>query len=437
MAFVVGIVGRPNVGKSRLFNRLSGSGDAIVHGEPGVTRDRQYADGRHDGVDYVVVDTGGYVPDPEGSLEERMQWQANLAVEESDAVVLVLDGRSGLVPEDRRVAEQLREAEIPVVFAVNKVDPGTDPDQMVADFYELGAELYPVSAEHDRGVPDLMDAVLEKARREPGAEVEEEEIPRCAVVGKPNVGKSTLINALLGGERLVTSETPGTTRDAVDAIIDRGGSRYRLVDTAGLRRRSNIEETLEELAVVHALKSIDRAEVALLMIDAREGVTNQDKKIADLVVDRGTACVVLVNKWDELERHERTGDLYRAYLDRELDFLTWAPFHFVSARTGRGLGEVLESVDEAYENHGRRIDTSPLNDFLEAAVARHTPPTHKGREVKLYYGTQASVRPPTFVMFTNYPEEIGQGYRRYLENELREAYQFRGTPIRIRIRERD
>lgn len=437
MSYVVAIVGRPNVGKSRLFNRVSGAGDAIVHGEPGVTRDRQYAEGSHGGVDYTVVDTGGMVPEGGEDLAERMHAQADVAIEEADAVILVLDARAGLMPADRQIAEKLRHSEKPVYIAVNKVDPGTQPEQMVAEFYELGADLFPISAEHDEGVDDLMDEVVAEARAMRPPEQEELEFPRCAVVGKPNVGKSTLVNTLLGDDRLVTSEIPGTTRDAVDTTIERGEKRYQLIDTAGLRRKANIEEALEELSVVHAIKSIDRADVALLMIEAPAGVTKQDKKIADVVVSRGTACVVLVNKWDQLEKHEETGDLYRAYLDRELDFLDWAPFHFVSAKTGRGLEPALESVDEAWENYRRRIDTSPLNDFVDAVVARHTPPTEKGREVKIYYATQASTEPPTFVFFANYPEQIDDSYQRYLKNELRQAYQFRGTPIRVHVRERD
>jgi len=437
MSYIVAIVGRPNVGKSRLFNRVSGAGDAIVHGEPGVTRDRQYAVGAHGDVDYTVVDTGGMVPEGGEDLVERMHAQADVAIEEADAVILVLDARTGLMPADRQIAEKLRQSEKPVYIAVNKVDPGTQPEQMVAEFYELGADLFPISAEHDEGVAEMMDEVVADARAMRPPDSEEVECPRCAVVGKPNVGKSTLVNKLLGDERLVTSDIPGTTRDAVDMTIERDGQRYQLIDTAGLRREANIDATLEELAVVHALKSIDRADVAAVLIEASEGVTRQDKKIADVVVGRGTACVVLVNKWDLLEKHEQTGDLYRAYLDRELDFLDWAPFHFISARTGRGIGPALESIDEAWENYRRRIDTSPLNDFVDGVVARHTPPTEKGREVKIYYATQAGTEPPTFVFFANYPEQIDDSYQRYLENELREAYQFRGTPIRIHVRERD
>ena len=438
MSFVIAIVGRPNVGKSRLFNRLVKGDEAIVHGEPGVTRDRQYGRGHYDGEPYTVIDTGGLVLGTDDNLMDRMHDQAQIAMEEADAIIFMLDGRAGVMPGDREIAEKLRLSEKPTFFAVNKVDRGTNRDELLAEFYQLGVDLYAVSAEHDIGIRELMEDVMALREEEEAVEAAEEKpYVRCAVVGKPNAGKSTLVNRILGQDRIITSDTPGTTRDSIDTLFEREGREYLLIDTAGLRRKSNISEQLEELSVVQAIKSIDRADVALIVIEAPEGVTRQDKKIASVVERRGCACVILVNKWDLLDRREETGDMYRDYLREELGFLDWAPVIFISALTGRKTNRILDTIDHVERNYERRISTSTLNDFIEATVARHSPPLHKDRQVKIYYGTQVSTRPPTFVMFTNYPEGIEESYKRYLENRLREEFDFEGTPIRIYIRERD
>ncbi len=438
MSHVIAIVGRPNVGKSRLFNRLVDRGDeAIVHGEPGVTRDRQYGYGRDaDGESFTVVDTGGLVRDADDGLMERMRDQAEIAIEEADAIVFVMDARAGLRPGDREIAEKLRHSETPVVFAVNKVDPGTDEHELLAEFYQLGVDLQPISAEHDRGIRPLRDALMAHRTEQPPVDEDDESI-RCAIVGRPNVGKSTFLNALLGEERVITSQTPGTTRDSIDTRLTRDGREYLLIDTAGMRRKSNVAEGLEELAVIQSIRSIDRAEVAVILIDGPEGVTNQDQKIASVVERRGCACLLVVNKWDLVERRPETGDLYRDYVRHELEFLDWAPLFFASAKTGRRVGDVLGAVDRIHEHHGFRIETSTLNDFLEEATERHNPPMQGGRRVKFYYGTQVSTGPPTFVFFVNRPEDVADSYKRYLANRLREAFDFEGTPLRLHVKSRD
>jgi GTPase len=436
MSFLIAIVGRPNVGKSRLFNRLSQRGDAIVHDVEGVTRDRQYADGEWYERRYTVIDTGGFVPEAEEAMLRQMRNQAQLAMDEADLIIFMLDARQGVLPADREIAQMLREATKPVLFAVNKVDSPVDPEQHVAEFYELGEELYPISAEHGHGVAALMDDVIAHIPEDQGEEGFDP-FARVAVVGKPNAGKSSIINALLGKERLLTSEVAGTTRDAVDTRIARGDQEYLLIDTAGLRRKKKISQRLEEFAVVQAISSIDRCDVVLFVVDAIEGVTWQDKKIAGVIENRGKACVLLVNKWDLVVKATDTAGQYVRAIRHEMPFMSFAPILFTSALTGQRVPKILDEVDVVFEQYNRRIQTAEVNRFLEQALAEHNPPMHKGRPVKFYYASQVATRPPTFLFSVNRPEGVKPSYRRYLVNKLREVYGFEGTPIKTVLRGRD
>ncbi|QDG54473.1 ribosome biogenesis GTPase Der [Persicimonas caeni] len=435
MSFLIAIVGRPNVGKSRLFNRLSQTGDAIVHDFEGVTRDRQYADGKWYDNRYTVIDTGGFVPEAEEPMLRQMRNQAQLAMDEADLIVFLLDGRDGILPADREIAQMLRQATKPVLFAVNKIDSPVNPERHIGEFYELGTELYPISAEHGHGVAQLMDEVCSHIPEDQEEEAHEMHA-RIAVVGKPNAGKSSTINALLGEDRLLTSEVAGTTRDAIDTRIARGDQEYLLIDTAGLRRKKKISHQLEEYAVVQAIRSIDRADVVLFVIDATEGITWQDKKIADVVKNRGKACVIIVNKWDLVAKETATAGEYVHAIHREMPFMAFAPIMFVSALTGQRVHKILDRVDEVFEQYTSRISTSEANRFLEQALGQHNPPMHKGRPVKFYYASQVATRPPTFLFSVNRPQGVKPSYRRYLVNKLREVYGFEGTPIKTVLRGR-
>jgi GTP-binding protein len=435
MRSIVAIVGRPNVGKSRLFNRLTESQRAIVLDFEGVTRDRQYADAEWYGRHYTLIDTGGFVPQTEEPLLALMRDQATLAMEEADIIIFMMDARQGILASDIQIAEMLRTTKKPVFYAVNKVDAYQKKEESLADFYELGVELYAVSAEHGHGLDNLMDAVatcIPLQEEDPA----EEPFARIAVVGKPNAGKSSTVNALLGENRLLTSDIPGTTRDAVDTMVHHEDRQYLLIDTAGLRRKSAISEKLEEFSVVQAIRSIDRADVALLVVDAIEGITMQDKKIASVVAGRGRACVVLVNKWDLVEKDNTTAGEWVKRLHYEMPFLMWAPVIFISAKTHQRVHKILDEVDRVFEQYTRRITTSALNRFLGSVMEKHSPPLYQNRRLKFYYATQAVTRPPRFVFVVNHPKGIAPAYRKFLENQIREEFGFEGTPIKTLIRER-
>ncbi|MBA2661118.1 MAG: ribosome biogenesis GTPase Der [Bradymonadaceae bacterium] len=435
MSFLIAIVGRPNVGKSRMFNRLIEAQSAIVHDFEGVTRDRQYGEGEWYGRPFTVIDTGGFVPETEDPILIQMRNQAQLAIDEADAIMYMVDGRQGMVTADREIFDMLRQTDKPVYTVVNKIDRWKDPEEFMMDFYEFGVELYPSSAEHGIGIEKLMDDITEPIPVGGIVDVEEP-FARIAVLGKPNAGKSSTINALLGEDRLLTSDIPGTTRDSVDTKVRVGDKEYLIIDTAGLRRKRSITQRLEEFAVVQAIKSIDRADVALLVIDATEGVTTQDKKIASVIKHRGRACVILVNKWDLIEKDNTTAGEFVKYLREELIFIDYAPVLFVSATTRQRVHKILTFVDDVFEQFTRRVTTSDVNRFIEGVVEHHSPPVQGNKRLKIYYASQVATRPPTFMFVVNYPAGVATSYRRFLENQIRANYGFGGTPIRTVVRAR-
>jgi len=433
---IVAIVGRPNVGKSALFNRIAGGRIAIVEGEPGVTRDRLYADAEWRGKRFTIVDTGGLDFREDEGIAGMARRQAELAMAEADVLLFVLDARAGLLPADIEVAEALRRSHKPLLVVANKVD-GEALMPNVAEFYALGlGDPFPVSAEHGRGVADLLDAVIARFPDAPEAGAETGGAIRVAVIGRPNVGKSSLVNRLAGEERSIVSDIPGTTRDAVDTLIERGSSRFVLVDTAGIRRKSRIDGAVERYSVLRALRAIDRATVCLMLLDATEGVTEQDKRICGYAHEAGKAIILVVNKWDLVEKDSKTMDRYEAQIRRELGFVQYAPILFVSAKTGQRVQRLFELIEYVAEQHALRIPTGRLNEALQEAVSRRQPPSDKGERLKLLYITQVGVQPPTFALFVNEPRLMHYSYARYLENQLREAFGFVGTPLVFSLRKR-
>jgi GTP-binding protein len=432
---VVAIVGRPNVGKSTLFNRLAGGRVAIVEEKPGVTRDRLYKDVEWNGRTFILVDTGGLDYQETGEIYGQIRHQAGLAMEEADAILFVVDARAGLTTTDEEIALKLRQSGKPVLLVANKVEK-YDGVGDYYDFFRLGlGEPIPVSAAQGMNTGDLLDNLLQAL---PG--IKEEEYPRdairVAVVGRPNVGKSSLVNSILGSERVIVSDIPGTTRDAIDTWFEREGKSFLLVDTAGIRRKSRIEESTERYSVIRALKAIDRCDVSLVMLDALAGVTEQDKRIAGYVHEKGKASVLVVNKWDLVEKDEHTGSRYRELIQQELAFMDYAPVALVSARTKKRVHHLLGLVEDVWEEYNHRISTGSLNSLLRELQLRNPPPTRKGKKLTILYATQGGVRPPTFVLFVNAPEIMHFSYLRYLENQLRQAYGFKGTPVRLVLRKR-
>jgi GTP-binding protein len=448
---LVALVGRPNVGKSTLFNRLAGRRAAIVEDVPGVTRDRNYADVEWDGRALSIVDTGGFEPESRDRIMTQVRQQAQLAVDEAAAIVLVVDGRDGMTSVDRSVAELLRRAGKPLFVAVNKVDSEqTEHELEIGDFYRLGfGEVHSVSAEHGRGIGDLLEAILERLALPPAppppedaaepAEVTEEERPRgdvrLAVVGRPNVGKSTFVNALLGEERFVVSDVPGTTRDAIDSVVLHRGRRFVVTDTAGIRRKRSIAQKVEAYSVVRAMRAIDQAEVVACLLDATEAGVEQDARLLGIVVEKGKALVVVVNKWDIAEREGATQDWYRKELAKRLPFVAFAPMVFVSSKEGRGVTKVLDRAERLVEQYRARFPTPQLNELLEAVQDEHPAPLARGHRVKLYYVAQVAYAPPTFVIQCSRPEGIADTYRRYVENRFRDAFGLE-VPMRIVYKER-
>lgn len=434
---IVTIVGRPNVGKSTLFNQITRTRDALVDDLPGVTRDRHYGNASWNDADFTLIDTGGFAGGDQFS--EEIRFQILQAIEEADLILFVLDGKAGLSPFDRDILDTLRAIRKPVLYVVNKID-SPEKEVQLAEFYRLGLEtLYPVSAEHRYGMTDFLDALvkaLPPAVEETGGE-ESGEMIGLAVVGRPNVGKSSLINRILGEQRLVVSPTPGTTRDSIDSIHRRNGKSYRLIDTAGIRRKGRVSEKLEKFSVIKALRSLDRCDVALVVMDASEGVTDQDIAVAGYAFERGCGCVLVLNKWDLAEKAGVTEQKLVAELRLQAKFLAFAPVVTTSARTGRRVGKIFSRVDEVYGQYCQRVATGEFNRILETALQKNPPPLHRGRPVKFYYATQVSAKPPTILFFVNYPDAVHFSYKRYLLNQLREQTGLDKTPIRMVFRQRE
>lgn len=431
---IVAIVGRPNVGKSTFFNRVTGTRRALVDDFPGVTRDRHYGDARWGETDFTLVDTGGFIEDDADDFAHKIRYQILQAIEDADAIVLLLDGKSGISPFDEDVVKILRPMKKPVFYAVNKID-GAEQESKLYDFFGLGIEkLYPISAEHRYGISDFLDdltAILPKTCLE-----ETGNIINLAVVGKPNVGKSSLINRILGANRLLVSDTPGTTRDAIDSICNIDGQSYRLVDTAGIRRKARVSKKLEKFSIIKALRSLDRCNVALIIIDAHQGITEQDINIAGYAFDRGCGCILLLNKWDLVEKDSKTFKKYHERLRMEAKFLGFAPIMTISALTGLRVLKIFERVKQVYHQYSKRIGTGQLNKIFERAIANNEPSLYRGRRLKFYYATQVSAGPPTFVCFVNYPDAVHFSYRRYLINQIRDKAKLDKTPLRLIFRKR-
>ena len=418
---IVAVVGRPNVGKSTLFNRLAGERISIVQDTPGVTRDRIYADVEWTGRKFTLIDTGGMEIGAEDIILKQILQQAEIAIEEADLIgFVVTDGKTGMTDDDKQVANMLRKTKKPVVLAVNKVDSVERDSMNIYEFYELGiGDPIAISAGQALGLGDMLDEVI-----------------KVAIIGKPNVGKSSLINKILGEDRLIVSDIAGTTRDAIDTPIEIDGQKYIFIDTAGMRRKSKIKEEIERFSIIRAVAAVERCDVAILLIDANEGITDQDTKIAGIAHERGRAAIIAVNKWDVIEKNDKTMNQYLKDIGNELAYMPYAPKVFISALTGQRIKRMLELIQTVYQNHALRISTGLLNDVLIEATAMQQPPADKGRQLKLYYMTQVSIKPPTFVIFVNDRELFHFSYRRYIENQLREAFGFVGTPIHFIVREK-
>lgn len=433
---VVAIVGRPNVGKSTLFNKLIGQRLSIVDDTPGVTRDRIYGDCEWEGRKFSLVDTGGIEPSANDVILPQMRAQAQLAIDAADVIVLVTDIRSGLVATDADIAAMLLKSGRPVVLCVNKCDSVGEPPADFYEFYNLGlGDPVQVSSVHGHGTGDLLDRVIEYLPEEDGRE-EEGELIRVAIIGKPNVGKSSLVNRISGENRCIVSDIAGTTRDAIDTEVENAYGHFILIDTAGLRRRNKVDDSIEKYSVIRAQMAIERADVCVIMIDATVGFTDQDSKVAGLAHEAGKGCVIAVNKWDAVEKDGNTMTAYRKKLEEDFSFMSYAPFLFLSAKTGQRIDRLFELIKHVANSNAMRIATGMLNDVLAQATARVQPPTDKGKRLKIYYMTQASTKPPTFVCFVNSAELFHFSYQRYLENRIRETFGLEGTPVRFIVRER-
>ncbi|MGB9698857.1 MAG: ribosome biogenesis GTPase Der [Thermodesulfobacteriota bacterium] len=428
---IIAIIGRPNVGKSTLFNRLLRRRQAIVEDEPGVTRDRLYGEATFDDHSFILIDTGGFEPTPQASIQKQVREQAEIAIEEADLILFLLDGQEGLTYADLEVANYLRQVAKPVIYVVNKIDTESQ-EKNLFDFYRLGvAKLQAISAEHGRGIPSLMEEVLRLLPPPTFTQESSEAEIRVAIVGRPNVGKSSLLNRLLGSPRAIVDATPGTTRDALDTPLYKDGQKYIFIDTAGIKRRSKLTKRLEKIMTLRALRSLERCDVALITIDGWEGLTEQDKRIAEFAAENGRAMILIVNKWDLVIKDAQTKQRYLQRIHQEMRTLDFVPVLFISALTGQGIEKIFKLLGQVIAEHRKRIATAELNKWLKEIGQKYPPPLAGTRAVKLYYMTQVEVAPPTFVIFTNLPEEVDTSYQRYLLRQLREKFGFLGTPLRL------
>lgn len=437
MKSVVAIVGRPNVGKSTLFNKLIGTRLSIVDDTPGVTRDRIYGDCEWLGHNFLLVDTGGIEPYSDDVILKQMRAQAEIAIETADVIIFVTDLTCGVLAADQEVASMLLKSGKPVVLCVNKCDSVGAVNPEIYEFYNLGlGDPYPVSAVHGHGSGDMLDEVIKYLPENDDTEEEDDEIISVAVIGKPNVGKSSLVNKICGENRTIVSDIAGTTRDTTDTFIENKFGKFNFIDTAGIRRKSRINDAIEKFSIIRAKMAVERANVCVIMIDAEEGFTEQDSKIAGIALEAGKACVIAVNKWDAIDKDGNTMNEYKKKLQNDFSFMSFAPFVFISAKTGQRLDRLFEVITYVHSQNSMRISTGKLNEVLAEATARVQPPTDKGKRLKIYYMTQASTRPPAFVFFVNDAQLFHFSYQRYLENQIREVFGLNGTPVRFIIRER-
>lgn len=433
---IVAIVGRPNVGKSTLFNKLAGKRISIVEDHPGVTRDRIYTEVQWQDRTFTLIDTGGIEPHSEDLMLKQMKQQAEVAIETAEVIIFLVDGQEGITPSDREVANLLRRARKKIILAVNKIDAPKYKDN-IYEFYNLGlGEPMGISSGQALGLGDLLDEIIKNLSPEE-EEVYDEYTIKVAVVGKPNVGKSSLVNKILGEQRVIVSDVPGTTRDAIDTPFTIGEDKYVFIDTAGMRKRGKVFESIERYSVIRSLTAIERADVCLMLIDGKEGVSEQDSKIAGYIHDQGKAAVIIVNKWDIVEKDDKTVDKYKADIRNELSFMEYAPILFISALTGQRVNKVLGLVNHVSNQHAMRVSTGMLNDVINEAVLTNQPTVSGGRRLKILYAAQVSIKPPTFALFVNEPSLMHFSYQRYLENQIRKAFGFEGTPVRFLLRERE
>lgn len=433
---IVAVVGRPNVGKSTLFNRIAGQRISIVEDTPGVTRDRIYADAEWLNHSFTLIDTGGLEPESDDMMLKNMYSQAEIAIESADVIIFVADVKTGMVDADMQVANILRKSKKPVVLAVNKMDDLAKYGMDIYEFYQLGlGEPFGVSAGQMLGIGDLLDEVVKHFPEDKDG-YEEEDVIKVAIIGKPNVGKSSLINRILGEERVIVSDVAGTTRDAIDSEYEYEGQKYIFIDTAGMRRKSKIKENIERYSIIRAVAAVERADVCIMMINAEEGITDQDTKVAGIAHEAGKAVIIAVNKWDKIEKDNKTMNKFVKDIETEFKYLSYAPTIFISAATGQRVAKLFELINMVHENNTMRIATGVLNDVLIEAMAMNQPPAEKGRPLRIYYMTQVSVKPPTFVLFVNDTELLHFSYKRYIENQLRDAFGFKGTPIHFIARNR-